>query len=83
MKGYLVEIDPEIETALSTVMPGVTWTNWKLVFLPETDSLMEKVQGQVEIFPSTLDQNKISNRKLKSRMGLCTPGQGDRKMHSL
>jgi hypothetical protein len=38
MNGYLVEIDPEIETALSTVMPGVKWTNWKPVFLPETDS---------------------------------------------
>ena len=24
MKGYIVEIDPQIETALSTVMPGVT-----------------------------------------------------------
>jgi hypothetical protein len=43
MKGYMVEIDPEIETSLSTAMPGVKWSTWKPIFLRETDSLMEKL----------------------------------------
>ena len=28
MKGYLVEIDPQIETSLTQVMPGVKWHKW-------------------------------------------------------
>ena len=61
MKGYLVEIDPEIETSLTTVMPGVKWSTWKPMFLPETDSLMEKLQIQVAEFLTTLTVDKISN----------------------
>jgi hypothetical protein len=68
MKGYLVEIDPEIETALSTVMPGVSWTNWKSVFLPEIDGLVEKVRASIEAFLSTFKGDKISSRKLKKTM---------------
>jgi hypothetical protein len=72
MKGYLVEIDPEIETSLSTVMPGVTWTNWKPVFLPETDGLVDITVTKVAEFLSTLDQDRIGSKKLKSLMGLGT-----------
>ena len=71
MKGYIVEIDPEIETSLSSVMTGVKWSNWKPVFLPETDSLMEKLQDQVETFLSMFEGDKISSRKLKRLMGKC------------
>ena len=70
MKGYLVEIDPEIEPALSTVMPGVTRTNWKPVFLPETDGLVDITVTKVAEFLSTLDQDRIGSKKLKSLMGL-------------
>jgi hypothetical protein len=42
------------------------------VFLPETDSLMENLQDQVETFLSTFEGDRISSRKLKSLMGLCT-----------
>lgn len=66
MKGYIVEIDPEIETSLSKVMPGATWTNWKPVFLPETDSLVAQTKALIEVFLSTFEGNKISSRKLKS-----------------
>lgn len=72
MKGYIVEIDPEIETTLSKVMPGVKWTNWKPLFLPETESLMERLQAQVEMFLTTLGQDRISSRKLKGLMSLGT-----------
>ena len=67
-----MEIDPEIESSLTTVMPGVKWTNWKPVFLPDTDSLVEQVQASVEVFLSTFKEDKISSRKLKSLMGLGT-----------
>jgi hypothetical protein len=70
MKGYLVEIDPEIETALSSVMPGATWTNWKPVFLPETNSLVEQVQVSVEMYLSTLEGDKISSQQLKKNLKL-------------
>ena len=62
MKGYIVEIDPEIESSLTAVMPGVKWTNWKPVFLPDTDSLVEQVQASVEVFLSTFKEDKISSR---------------------
>lgn len=65
MKGYLVEIDPEIETALSTVMPGVTWTNWKPVFLPETDGLVETWTKTVQDFLMEYDGVKIGSKTLK------------------
>ena len=72
MKGYLVEIDPEIEPALSMVMPGVKWSNWKPVFLPETDGLVEITVTKVEEFLDSLEQDKIGSKKLKSLMGLGT-----------
>lgn len=96
MKGYLVEIDPEIETALATVMPGVKWTNWKPVFLPETDSLIEKTISQIAEFLSTFEGDKISSRKLKKTMaqekispmtwqravkGFCEKDQAPKKEH--
>jgi hypothetical protein len=67
-KGYIVEIDPEIETSLSKVMPGVTWTNWKPVFLPETDGMVENFQASIDTFLSTFEGDKISSRKLKKTM---------------
>jgi hypothetical protein len=70
MKGYIVEIDPEIETSLSQVMPGVKWSNWKPVFLPETDSLVEKVQAAIEAYLATFEGDKISCQKLRSTMSL-------------
>jgi hypothetical protein len=66
MKGYIVEIDPEIETSLSTVMPGVTWTNWKPVFLPETDSLVETWTEKVSQFLMGYEDVRVSSRKLKT-----------------
>ena len=72
MKGYIVEIDPEIETALSTVMPRVKWTNWKPVFLPETDSLVEKVQASIEAFLSSFEGNRISRQQLEKNLELET-----------
>lgn len=65
MKGYLVEIDSEIETALSTVMPGVKWTNWKPVFLPETDSLIETWTKTAHDFLMCYEPVRVSIRKLK------------------
>lgn len=70
MKGYIVEIDPGIEEALTTVMPEVTWSNWKPAFLPETDSLVEQVQGSVEKFLETFEGDRISSQQLKKTMKL-------------
>jgi len=69
MKGYLVEIDPEIETYLSTVMPGVTWTNWKPIFLPETDGLVETWTEKVSQFLMGYEGVRVSSRKLKVLTG--------------
>jgi hypothetical protein len=66
MKGYIVEIDPEIETTLSKVMPGVKWSTWKPVFLADTESLMAKVVVEIKTYLSTSRDFKISSRKLKA-----------------
>jgi hypothetical protein len=72
MKGYVVEIDSDIEPALSMVMPGVRWSNWKPVFLPETDSLIEKLEDQVKAFLARLSEDKISSQLLKKSLDLNT-----------
>jgi hypothetical protein len=60
------------ETSLSTVMSGVKWSNWKPVFLPETDTLVNITVTKVVEFFSALDQDRIGSKKLKSLMGLGT-----------
>lgn len=65
MKGYMVEIDPEIETSLSTVMPGVKWSTWKPIFLKETDSLVETWTKTVRDFLMGYEHFRVSSRKLK------------------
>jgi hypothetical protein len=65
MKGYIVEIDPEIETSLSNVMPGVKWSTWKPVSLPETDSLVETWTETVRGFLLSYDGVKIGSKTLK------------------
>ena len=65
MKGYIVEIDPEIETSLSTVMPGVKWSTWKPVFLPETDSLVETWTETVMDYLVSDGTMKVSSKTLK------------------
>ena len=65
MKGYMVEVDPEIETSLSKVMPGVKWSTWKPLFLPETDSLVETWTKTVQDFLMGYDGVKIGSKTLK------------------
>ena len=48
MKGYVVEIDPQIEGALSMVMPGVTWKTWTPYFVKESGSLIDTWVGRAE-----------------------------------
>lgn len=69
MKGYIVEIDPEIEPSLSSVMPGVKWSTWKPVFLPETDSLVETWTEKVSQFLMNYEPFRVSSRKLKVLTG--------------
>lgn len=69
MKGYIVEIDPAIETELSKVMPGVQWKTWKPMFLPETDSLVDTLQREIYDYLMRFDGDRISSRKLKKVMG--------------
>ena len=68
MKGYIVEIDPQIETALSTVMPGVTWKTWTPFFMQESDSLIDTWRGRVEKYLSETQEDRVSSRRLKAEL---------------
>lgn len=72
MKGYLVEIDPEIETVLSSVMPGVQWDRWKPYFVPESDGLVETYIQKVLLFLKDLHEvkgiDRVSSQSLKKLM---------------
>jgi hypothetical protein len=48
MKGYVVEIDPEVETAISEVMPGAKWNVWKPFYVQETNTVLSTWKGRVE-----------------------------------
>ena len=48
MTGYVVEVDPEIETAPSLLMPGGTWKTWTQFFLQGPDNLIDTWRGRVE-----------------------------------
>ena len=65
MKGYIVEIDPEIETTLTKVMPGVVWKKWEPFFVPESEGLVEVWSRKVLEYLARLEDGTISSRKLK------------------
>ncbi len=48
MADYVVEVDPEIETAPSLVMPGGTWKTWTQFFLQGPDNLIDTWRCRVE-----------------------------------
>ncbi len=68
MKGYVVEIDPEIETALSQVMPGSQWHVWKPYFVEETDTVLSTWKGRVLKYLDDLpaEMEKVSSRRIKA-----------------
>jgi hypothetical protein len=68
MKGYVVEIAPEIETAISEVMPGTKWHVWKPFFVQETDTVLSTWKGRVEKYLDSLpvDTDKVSSRRIKA-----------------
>ena len=65
MTGYMVEVDPEIEAALSSVMPGVTWKSWTPFFMVESYNLIDTWAGRVRKFLAELKDDRISSRGLK------------------
>jgi hypothetical protein len=65
MTGYIVEVDPEIETALTSVMPGVTWKTWTPYFMEESDNLIDTWRGRAEKYLEELTADRISSRGLK------------------
>lgn len=69
MTGYVVEVDPEIETALSSVMPGVTWKTWTPFFMQESDNLIDSWVGRVVKFLAELKDDRISSQALKKKIG--------------
>jgi len=68
-RGCCRFVDNGQAVALSKVMPGVTWTNWKPVFLPETDSLVETWTKIVSQFLLGYEPFRGSSRKLKMLTG--------------
>lgn len=70
MTGYIVEVDPEIETALSSVMPSVTWKTWQPYFMKESENLMDTWVGRVVKHLDSLpaEVTRISSRKLKAEV---------------
>lgn len=67
MTVYIVEIDSEIETTLSTVMPGVKWQIWKPYFVEENEGLIETWVTKVQDYLTTLDEtvDRVSSRSIK------------------
>lgn len=67
MKGYIVEIDEEIETTLNQVMPGVTWEKWKPYFVPESEGLIDTWAKKVLKYLDSLEdwQDTVSSKYLK------------------
>jgi hypothetical protein len=70
MKGYIVEIDPEIETTLKTVMPGVVWKKWTPYFVPETEGIIETWANKVQEYLNALPEgvNRVSSRSLRKEL---------------
>jgi hypothetical protein len=56
MKGYVVEIDPEIEAEVSKVMPGAMWHVWKPFYIQETDTVLSTWKGRLEKFLQNCQQ---------------------------
>ncbi|HNA25591.1 MAG TPA: hypothetical protein PLI01_02275 [Nitrospira sp.] len=69
MTGYIVEVDPEIETALSSVMPGVRWKTWEPFYLKESDNLIDTWVGRIRKYLNDLKDNRISSQSLKKAIG--------------
>lgn len=68
MNGYLVEIDPEIETTLTRVMPGVVWKKWQPYFVPENEGIIETWVKTVQDYLNRLEEDSISSRRLKKEV---------------
>lgn len=71
MKGYIVEVDPQIEEELSKVMPGANWHTWEPVHMVESSDLVGtwalKVQDYLDTLP--MSQIRITSRELKRAVG--------------
>ena len=63
MKGYVVVIDPLIETSLTQVMPGVKWHKWAPYFVEETDSLIDTWTEKVRAY--LVGKDRIASKTLK------------------
>lgn len=61
----MVEVDPEIETAVSSVMPGVTWKTWTPFFMVESDNLIDAWVGRVRKHLEELSEDRISSQTLR------------------
>jgi hypothetical protein len=70
MKGYVVEIDPEIEAEVSKVMPGATWHVWRPYFMPETDTVFSTWKRRVEKYWTELptEVEWVSSRSPKKTL---------------
>jgi hypothetical protein len=70
MKGYIVEVDREIETTLNQVMPGVRWETWKPYFVPESEDLIATWARKVQDHLAGLDESvtRVSSRSLKKTL---------------
>lgn len=65
MTGYVVEVDPDIEDTISTVMNGVTWSVWKPQFVTETGALINTWVEKVKAYLGELEDDRISSQTLK------------------
>ena len=57
----------QIETALSSIMPGVSWKTWTPFFMEESDSLIDTWRGRVEKYLEGLpmEEDRVSSQALK------------------
>ena len=68
MNGYMVEIDPEIETTLEQVMPGVVWKKWQPYFVPEHEGLIETWVKTVQDYLNGLEDDRVSSQALRKEL---------------
>ena len=68
MTGYIIEAEEEIETALSSVMPGVVWKTWKPVYSDGVAHgyLLDTLKKRIGSALTTLAGDSVTCRSFKT-----------------
>jgi hypothetical protein len=67
MQGYIVDVDPDIEQTMSSVMNGAKWSVWKSQLVRETAALIDTWVEKVKAHPDELNVTGYRVRSSKRR----------------